>query len=258
VISVELPISGSLEDPQFDIGGLITQVVGSLFKRAITSPFSLLTAAFGGNGGSGTAASAGDGGEELAFVQFDPGRDEIGAAGQKKLDTVAKALLDRPAIRIEMAARIDAEKDLRALKQAALLAKVKAAKRSALAAGGKPAPDSAEITVEEAEYPRYLKAAFEREKIPRPAAKEAAKENAKDGKEAAPKELTVAEMEALLLDRIEVGDDALKALALRRSEQVKSYLVGKGQLPAERVLIAAAETTAPEKAHQSRVEFTLK
>ena len=262
VISVDLPISGSLEDPQFDIGGLITQVVGSLFKKAITSPFSLLTAAVGGNGGNGTAAAAGDGGEELAFVQFDPGRDEIGAAGQTKLDTVAKALLDRPAIRIEMAARIDAEKDLLALKQAALLAKVKAAKRSALAAGGKPAPDAAEITVEEAEYPRYLKAAFEREKIPRPAAKDAAKENAKDaakdGKDAAPKELTVAEMEGLLLDRIEIRDDALKALALRRSEQVKSYLVGKGQLPAERVLVAAADTATPDKPHQSRVEFTLK
>jgi uncharacterized protein involved in outer membrane biogenesis len=258
VINVELPIAGSLEDPQFDIGGLITQVVGSLFKRAITSPFSLLTAAVGGNGGSGAAGPESGGGEDLAFVQFEPGRDEIGAAGEKKLDTVAKALLDRPAIKIEMAARIDAEKDLLALKRAALLAKVKAAKRSALAAGGKPAPDAGEITLEETEYPRYLKAAFEREKIPRPAAKEAAKENAKDGKDAAPKELTVAEMEALLLDRIEVGDDALKALALRRTEQVKGYLVGKGQLPAERVLVAAADTATPEKAHQSRVEFTLK
>ena len=134
---------------------------------------------------------------------------------------------------------------------------MKVAKRSARG-WRKPAPDAGEITVEEAEYPRYLKAAFEREKIPKPAAKEGAKDNAKDGKEAAPRELTVAEMESLLLDRIEVGDDALKALALRRSEQVKSYLVGKGQLPAERVLVAAADTATPEKPHQSRVEFTLK
>ncbi len=65
-------------------------------------------------------------------------------------------------------------------------------------------------------------------------------------------------MEALLLERIEVGDGELKALAQRRAERVKGYLVSKGQLPAERILVAAADATAPEKANQSGVEFTLK
>ncbi|HEX7402700.1 MAG TPA: DUF748 domain-containing protein, partial [Usitatibacter sp.] len=108
-INLELPISGSLDDPQFAIGALITQVVSGLLKKALTAPFSLLTAAFGG--GDGNAK----GGEDLAFVEFEPGRDEIGAAGQKKLDAVAKALLDRPAIHLEMAASWDAQKDAQAL-----------------------------------------------------------------------------------------------------------------------------------------------
>ena len=69
----------------------------------------------------------------------------------------------------------------------------------------------------------------------------------------------MAEMEALLLERIEIGDDALQALAARRAEHVKGYLVGKGQLPAERVLVAAAAGgKAPEKNQTSRVEFTLR
>ncbi len=97
-INLELPISGSLADPQFDIGGLISQVVGNLLKKAITAPFSLLTAAFGGGGG-GSGAAGGGAGEDLAYVEFDPGRDEIGDAGQKKLEKVSKALLDRPAPR---------------------------------------------------------------------------------------------------------------------------------------------------------------
>jgi outer membrane protein OmpA-like peptidoglycan-associated protein len=63
-------------------------------------------------------------------------------------------------------------------------------------------------------------------------------------------------MEAFLLERVQVGDEELRALAARRSEQVKAYLVSKGQLPAERVLIAAAD--APEKPQASRVDFTLK
>jgi hypothetical protein len=239
-INLELPISGSLEDPQFDIGGLISQVVGNLLKKAITSPFSLLTAAFGGGGGSGAAAAPGGGAaEDLAYVEFDPGRDEIGDAGEKKLEKVSKALLDRPAIKIGLSPRVDAEKDLEALRHAALLARVRAVK------GG---------DLQEGEYPKYLKALFDREKPKREAAKEdAAKEKS------APKEPTVAEMEAALLERIEVGEDALKALGARRAEHVKGYLVGKGQLPAERVLVAAApvETPAEGKARMS-VDFTLR
>ena len=103
-IDLELPVSGSLEDPQFKIGALITQVVVNLLKKAVTAPFSLLAAAFGGK----SNGDAKDGGEDLAYVDFEPGHAEIGPAGQKKLDQLSKALLDRPAIRIEMAGHTDA------------------------------------------------------------------------------------------------------------------------------------------------------
>jgi hypothetical protein len=178
-------------------------------------------------------------------VEFDPGRDEIGDAGQKKLEQVSKALLDRPAIKIGLAPRVDTQKDLEALKHAALLARVRSVKGSDL---------------QEGEYPRYLKALFDREKPKRETAKDDAPQAAKDGakEKAPPKELTVAEMEALLLERIEVGEDALRALGVRRAEHVKGYLVGKGQLPAERVLVAAApESPADGKARMS-VDFTLR
>jgi uncharacterized protein involved in outer membrane biogenesis len=210
-IELELPINGSLEDPQFDIGGLIAQVVGSLLKKAITSPFSLLAAAFGGSSGDGGKATAG--GDDLAFVDFEPGAAEIDAADQKKLDAVAKALLDRPAIRIEMAPRLDPEKDLEALKRAGLTRKVESA--------------------------GSLKTAFEREGFPK-------------------KELPASEMETLLLAKIEVGEEEMSGLAQRRAERVKSYLLEKGQLPAERVLVAAGEAPAAGGAQSSRVDFTLK
>lgn len=217
-ISLELPVSGSLDDPKFDIGGLISQVVVNLFKKAVTSPFSLLAAAFGGNAGAEAKnGAANGGGEDLAYVDFEPGRAEIGPGGQKKLDTLSKALLDRPAIKLEMAGYADTAKDLPALKRAALQRKVEAANGN-------------------------LKAVFDAEKIPRPASK--------DEK---PRELSTAEMEALLIDKIVVGDQELNALALDRSNQVKRYLVGKGQLPEERVAVAPA----PEKLAASRVAFKL-
>ena len=226
-LNLELPISGSLQDPQFDLGGLITQVVGALLKKAITSPFSLLTAAFGGDRGNGNGKGhgAGGGGDDLAYVDFAPGAADIGAAGEKKLDSVAKALLDRPAIRIEMASRLDAKKDVEALKRAALKRKVEAA--------------------------GSLKTALEREGLLPAVGKNAPK----DSKAPAPKELSTEEMEALLLTRIEVARE-LKGLSQQRSI-VQAYLVGKGQLPAERILLTA-DTPPPEKAQLSRVEFTLK
>jgi uncharacterized protein involved in outer membrane biogenesis len=238
-INLELPISGSLDDPQFQVSALISQVVVNLLKKAITSPFSLLTAAFGGNGGTGKDGAAGS--DDLAFVEFDAGRADLGGDDTKKLDSISKALLDRPAIRIEMAPRVDAEKDMNALKRAALKARVAAAKGGAMT---------------DEEYPRYLKLIYQREV---PAKKEAAKETPKEGaRETAVKEPTVAEMEVQLLERTVVGDEELRSLGTRRAEAVKGYLVGTGKLPADRVLLAASAESGGGTPHASRVDFTLR
>ena len=47
-IDLNLPISGSLDDPQFSIGGLIIKVIVNLFMKAVTSPFALLGSMVGG------------------------------------------------------------------------------------------------------------------------------------------------------------------------------------------------------------------
>ena len=47
-IDINLPISGSLDDPEFSVGGIVVRVVLNLVVKAVTSPFSLLASAFGG------------------------------------------------------------------------------------------------------------------------------------------------------------------------------------------------------------------
>jgi Domain of Unknown Function (DUF748) len=49
-IDLQVPVSGSLSDPQFSIGGLIAHAFLNLVMKAITSPFSLIASAFGGAG----------------------------------------------------------------------------------------------------------------------------------------------------------------------------------------------------------------
>ncbi|HEY4999390.1 MAG TPA: hypothetical protein VII36_09610, partial [Usitatibacter sp.] len=165
---------------------------------------------------------------------------------------VVKALLDRPAIRLEMVATCDAQKDLEALKRAALLRRVKEAKRAAL---GKAAPALEQVTLAEGEYARYLKTLYELEAPPKPAPKDGASKA--DAEKQVPKEVPVAEMEAFLLDRMAVGDDEMRALASRRSEAVRAYLVAPGRLSAERVMVAAVSPEAIN-AKASRADFTLK
>jgi len=239
-IDLELPISGSLDDPQFEVGALVAQVVSNLLKKALTNPFSLLTAAAGGNAG------AAPGGDDLAFVDFEPGSDEIPAPGMKKLDAVAGALLDRPAIRIELAPGWDPAKDSEALKRAALLARLKEAKRATL---GKDAPPAQGIALDPADYARFLKVVYGQVAPPPPPPKDDA---AKTSKGAAAAEPSRQEMEAFLLEHTPVGEEDFRALAARRAERVKGYLIAQGHLPAERVRVAG---TASAKA--SRVDLAL-
>jgi uncharacterized protein involved in outer membrane biogenesis len=228
-IALELPISGSLADPQFEIGGLITQVLGSLIKKAVTSPFTLLSAAFGGSGGApGTGTKAGSAGPgDLAFVDFDPGKAELDAADLGKLETMTRALRGRPGLTLALAPHADPETDLRALRFAALA--------RAVAPDGKSVDDNA--------YPAAVRAAYARAKLP-----------------GDPAQLSVAAMETALMDRAAVGEAQLEALSERRAEGVRTYLVEKGKLADARVVLAQGpgpgEPVNP--ARGGRVDFTLR
>lgn len=101
-INLELPVSGSLEDPKFEFGALIAQVFSSHIAKAQSSPFALL-------GGEG----------DLGFVDFEAGHPEMGAAAQAKLDKLVALLLDRPGLRIEVVPAPLGPEDLAALELAA-------------------------------------------------------------------------------------------------------------------------------------------
>ncbi len=111
-IDVHLPISGSINDPQFSIGGLIVKVILNLLTKAATAPFALLGSFLGG-------------GEELSEIDFLPGSAKIAPEAEKRLQTLSKALIDRPALKLEITGRADPEHDPEALKRAILERKVK-------------------------------------------------------------------------------------------------------------------------------------
>ena len=112
-IDVRIPISGSLSDPQFSIGSIILGAFMNLIVKAATAPFSLLASAFGSVTGGGAP-------QDLAYIEFAPGYSTLTPESQQKLDTVAKALADRTALKLNIEGRIDPKFDTDGYKEAAL------------------------------------------------------------------------------------------------------------------------------------------
>jgi uncharacterized protein involved in outer membrane biogenesis len=239
-IDINLPISGSLDDPQFSVGELIVQVIINLLGKAITSPFALLGLASGGGG-------------ELSSLDFDDGRSSIAPPAQQRLEKLATALLDRPALKLEIEGRADRERDREGLKRVRIERKVRALKLEDAANGAADsAPDSGPAASEQ-EYPALLERAYRAEKFPKPR-----------NLVGMVKTLPVAETEKLMLTNSAVDDDDLRALGERRAKAVRDWLIGH-EVPAERIFLlpvkleeADASSAASEKTRVSRANFSLK
>ena len=107
-ILLDVPVEGSLDDPKFRVGKVVWHTVLNILEKAATSPFSLLGALVGG------------GGEELSYQDFAPGSAGLSPASEKKLDSLAKALYERPGLQLEIAGSIDPEADRDGLRRASL------------------------------------------------------------------------------------------------------------------------------------------
>ena len=236
-IELNLPVTGQLDDPKFSLGSVIIKILINLLVKAATSPFALLGAIFGG-------------GEELSFIDFDPGSHSLGEPGIKKLDTLVKALHDRPALKLEIEGHVDLEKDKEGLLQYLFHKKIKAQKLKEIVKAGKTAVPVDEVKIEGSEYPKYLKMAYKAEKFPKPR-----------NFIGIAKDLPVPEMEKLMLTHIEIKDDDLRSLASRRALTVKDYIIKSGEVEQERVFLVEPKTLQPEKKEKlsdSRVDFRLK
>jgi hypothetical protein len=107
VIDVNLPVSGTLDDPKFRLGPIIWKAVLGLLTKVVTAPFAALGALFGG-------------GDELAFVNFAPGSADLSAAEAEKLGKLAKALAERPQLRLDVPLTVMPPQDGAALAKTAL------------------------------------------------------------------------------------------------------------------------------------------
>ena len=90
-ISIELPVTGDLNNPQFSVMPIVWQTLRNLIVKAAAAPFKLIGGLVSGGGS-----------QDLGTVSFAPGSSELGSDAQAALTTLAKALKERPALRLEI------------------------------------------------------------------------------------------------------------------------------------------------------------
>ena len=227
VIDINVPIGGSLDDPQFSLGGIILKVIGNAIMKTVTSPFALIGSLFGG-------------GEELSMLEFDQGRAALLPASEGKLKSLAKALTERPGLKLDITGRFDEAAEGDALKRVALERKLRQLKTRDLQARGAALPEGG-VVVSKEEYAALLERAYKDEKFVKP-------RNALGFA----KSLPVEEMEKLMLANVKLDQDDFITLGNRRAQVAKEWLVAQGQVAPERIFLVA-----PKPGVAGRVDFAL-
>ena len=234
IIDIDLPISGSLNDPQFNFGSLVWEVATNLIGKALTAPFSLIANALGGASGAS---------DELSNVVFAPGSSVLSPSASEGLDQVANALSARPTLNVTVVGTANLELERDALKRQRLKALLLVEKRRRAVVTGQDSAASAALT--DAQYPALLVQVYRRADIQKPR-----------NVVGLAKDIPVAEMEALLLANIVANEDTVRELALQRAVVVKDYLASR-KLPPERLFVGAAKIVSADAGWKPRAELSV-
>jgi hypothetical protein len=233
VIDLDLPVSGSLNDPAFQVWPIVWKIVGNIIGKALTSPFNLI----------GGLLSGSDAADELSTIAFDAGTSRISASALPGLDQISKALLDKPGLRLTMVGTASLEREVAAIKRDRLGSQLLAEKRRLAASAAKDVTAVTAVSAEET--PALLKEVYRRSNIKKPR-----------NLVGLAKEMSTAEMEAQLLQSISVDEDVVRALALNRSLAVREYLTAR-QVPSDRLFMGEADTSPAQVDWQPRAELSI-
>lgn len=233
VIDIDLPLTGSLDDPQFRMGPLIWKAFVGLLTKIATAPFALL-ARLGGRD------------DEINLVDFPAGSPALDAAGQERMAALSKALIERPSLELDVPTVYSPDVDGAALARAKLDARMPAL------AQVPEADEAARFDLLRKQYEKELGA-----KTPLPAAALAVMESRK--KKEAVVSYTAAndELLAALLGKQPASEAELGELARARAEAVRSALLASGEIDPKRVFVIGAKPVAPVQG-MVRAELALK
>lgn len=226
-ISIELPVTGDLNNPQFSVMPIVWQTLRNLVVRAATAPFKFI-------GGLVT----GGGSEDLGNVSFAAGSSELNKDAEGALNTLAKALKERPTLRLEIEGTAAASSDGPILAAQRLEREYQYNYYKILQRRGDKVPAQASLlVVPEKEKAPLLEGIYRTRLKQQPPAEW--------------KDLSSDDRSTKLRDGVikfwSSSDVLLRQLGQDRASTIKDYLVDKGQLEDDRVYFIDANLGQAEK-----------
>jgi len=220
-ISIELPVQGNLNDPQFSVMPIVWQTLRNLVVRAAQAPFKFIAGLAGGSDA------------DLSHVGFEPASSELDSEARKRLDTLASALKQRPALRLEVEGMSAAAVDGALLAEQRLQQEFRETQYRILQRRGDKVPaDASQIQVEAEDEAALLEGIYRSRLKQQPPAEWRELDD----------EERAAQMRMAVLDSWRDSAALLRRLSRERAAAIKGYLVDAG-LDSERVYLLDTGTT---------------
>jgi hypothetical protein len=223
-IRLDIPITGSLEDPKFSVTHLIVDALVNAISKVITSPFRALASLVGSEA-------------DLSTISFPAGTAELDKKQTGKLDDLVKALNKRSELKLEIKGAAFQEQDWPAVSDDALYDQLKRIKADEINKQGGRKIRAEHVVISDQDYRRLMEQLFV-EKFPLMVEKTLLGRVRIVGTKA---DTTTHEFYAIAKDKlsaiIKPEEQRLKGLAAERAQAIAKYIVQKGGIANERIFI---------------------
>jgi uncharacterized protein involved in outer membrane biogenesis len=226
-ISIELPVTGDLNNPQFSVMPIVWQTLRNLIVKAAAAPFKLIGGLVSGGGS-----------QDLGTVSFAPGSSDLSKDAEAALVKLSQALKERPALRLEIEGTAAKSSDGPLIAEQRLEREYQYNYYKMLQRRGDKVPAKANLLeVPDSEKGPLLEGIYRtRLKVQPPA----------EWKDLGKEERT-AKMRADVIQFWSSSEVLLRELGQERASSIKDYLVDKGQLADDRVYFIDAQLGEAEK-----------
>ncbi|QUM76357.1 DUF748 domain-containing protein [Moritella sp. 24] len=240
-IDLGVDVSGNVNDPSFNVGEILLKQLTNIIVKAATSPFTLL-------------ASIVDTTEELDKINFTSGSYILTQAEQSKLDSLAKALAQRPQLKLNIKGSFDANTDKKALQNEALNTKLSESSGTPIAMGANAETISSTNDITDALielYEQDTKGKADALRVAIAKQQTSLTESALDKvwRRSLYKETST---------RQTVTDKQLKGLAKARADAIKTHLRDVSKVDAGRIFVLSHQSNVPDKSTQTTLTLVVK
>ena len=223
-IKIDVPISGSLEDPQFSVTHILVDALVNSIGKVISSPFRALATLINSE-------------EDLSTISFAAGEATLTKAEINKLDDLAKALKVRSVLKLDIKGAAYQEQDWPAVSDDALYDQLKIIKAAEVNKQGGRKIRAEYAVISDQDYRRLMEQLFT-EKFPLMVEKSLLGKLRLVGSH---EDTTTDKFYAVAKEKlsaiIKPEPQRLKSLASQRAQAIASYLVQKGGIANDRIFI---------------------